>query len=862
MIKQIFQKSLMPTFVIDNKHIVTHWNIACERLTGVTAAEIIGTGKQWLAFYSEEKPVMADLIVDNAPSEVVVRHFGNGVKKSTSIDGAYEAEDFFPDQGKNGRWLSFSAAPLTDAQGKVIGAIETLQDITACKQAEETLIKAQEELEKRVAERTVGLTSINIALKKEIAERKRFEEALRISESKFRTVADFTHDWEYWINLEGSLVYTSPSAERITGYDANKIYKNKDFISSITHPDDRGKVHRHLKEDLKTDVVSHMDFRITTQKGEVRWISHVCQPVFDTKGNHLGRRASNRDITKRKQLEAALRKEREELEIRVQERTIELSTAYARLEKEAAARKKAYEDLLQSEEELIIRKEFIETILNNLPIGLAVGNITGGALQYMNSKFIEIYGWPKDVLGSFDTFLDHVYPDPKYRRVIKKRVMRDIATKDPSKMIWKNLLPTTRSGEQRVVTVRGIPLFDQNLLISTVEDITEKYKADEALQFTRFSINHANDMIYWVDPAGNIVDVNETTCIKLGCSRDELLSMKVMDINPGLTLEQFHEDWEKTKRYGTGRVDTSHYCKYGDAIPVEIHFNFIEFGSKEYSCVFARDITERRELERLVAIQDKMGSLGRVAAGIAHEIRNPLSTINVYLSTLKRLIASDDFDTKNLTSIEETITEMDSASHKIENVVKRVMDFSKPSQHRVQLMDVNQCIKDVIALSAVTLRKSGITLVLKLDENLPECYLDSQLIEQVMLNLLTNATEELIESQGDKHIEIRTAERNHDTGGKSISITVADSGPGVPVELRDKIFDPFFTTKHYGSGIGLSICHRIISDHQGFFHVATSKWGGAMFMIEFPVKQTSHEGVLSSVPSSGVENNAPRGVRH
>ena len=128
-------------------------------------------------------------------------------------------------------------------------------------------------------------------------------------------------------------------------------------------------------------------------------------------------------------------------------------------------------------------------------------------------------------------FFEHVYPDQKYRTVIKKRALRDISTGDPAKMVWRNLLPTTQHGEQRVVTVRGIPLFEQNLIIITAQDITEKHMSDEALQFTRFSIDHANDMIYWVDPAGKIVDVNDTTCIKLGWSREELLSMTVLWIS-------------------------------------------------------------------------------------------------------------------------------------------------------------------------------------------------------------------------------------------------------------------------------------------------------------------------------------------
>ena len=836
MITQIFQESLIPTFVIDNNHIITHWNKACEMLTGKSAASMIGTNNHWSVFSSTRKVILVDLIVDGASKEEISRQYSDEVYTSSYMDGAYEGETLFAGAGGNELWLFFTAAPLTGDEGKIIGAIQTLQDITDRSGVREDIVKKQKEFNRRVEQRTAELTAINIELKREIKVRRRAEEELRLSKEKFSMVADFTYDWEYWIDPQRGLAYTSPSVERITGYRACEFNDNSELLLSIIHPDDKSKFSEHLEKELLAEGSSHIDFRIVTKKGETRWISHCCQTVLDLDGNNLGRRASNRDITSRKELEKAIQRERGELEVRLKEGSVQLSSVYESLFEEMAERRKGYEALLDSEEELRRRNEFIETILDNLPIGLAVHTISDGVVHYMNSAFTQIYGWPDHALKSFDSFFDHVYPDPKYRKVIKKRVMKDIASRDPSKMIWKNILPITQSGENRVVIAANIPLFEQDLMIATAQDVTEKNKVDQALQFTRFSIDRANDMIYWLDHKGNVVDVNKTICTKLGCSRDELLSMTVMDINPDLSLKQFHKNWENIKFHGTLRLEATHNCKSGETIPVVTHSDYIEFDGKEYLCVFARDITERRDLERMIATQDKMGSLGRVAAGIAHEIRNPLSTINVYLSTLKRLSARDDFDQRHLANIADTISEMDTASHKIETVVKRVMDFSKPNQQRMRLTNVNVCVQEAIDLSVVTMRKSGIVMNVQLDEALPECYMDCQLIEQVVLNLITNAREELIECQGEKQLEIKTGLRHHYNGEKFIVFTVADSGPGVSAEARNKIFDPFYTTKQYGSGIGLSICHRIISDHDGFLSIATSRWGGAIFTAEFPVK--------------------------
>ncbi|MBW2614906.1 MAG: PAS domain S-box protein [Deltaproteobacteria bacterium] len=143
---QILQETSIPTFVIDNNHKVTHVNRAYENLTGISALEIIGTRKQWSAFYSEERPVMADLIVDNASEAEIAKYYGGEYRKSAVTDGGYEAEGLFRNLKKGEKWLFFTASPLKDAQGNTTGAIETLQDVTERKFAEQGLRKSERRL--------------------------------------------------------------------------------------------------------------------------------------------------------------------------------------------------------------------------------------------------------------------------------------------------------------------------------------------------------------------------------------------------------------------------------------------------------------------------------------------------------------------------------------------------------------------------------------------------------------------------------------------------------------------------------------------------------------------------------------------
>ena len=247
------------------------------------------------------------------------------------------------------------------------------------------------------------------------------------------------------------------------------------------------------------------------------------------------------------------------------------------------------------------------------------------------------------------------------------------------------------------------------------------------------------------------------------------------------------------------------------------------------------DQTRTRELEHLVTIKDKMLSLGRIAAGIAHEIRNPLTGINSHLYNLADLARSDSLDSADLELMQNIIRQLQLASNKIEAVIKRVLDFSKPSMPRMMMVDLNQSLLAAAELSRVSLRKSGIKLATELEPDLPKCYVDPHMMEQVIMNLITNAAQMLAQSGGEKIITLITKSNE-----QHVQLRVADSGLGVPPELREQIFDPFFTTKVDGSGIGLSIVQRIVADHNGVIEVGGSKYGGAEFRIQIPVEKRTH----------------------
>jgi PAS domain S-box-containing protein len=268
---------------------------------------------------------------------------------------------------------------------------------------------------------------------------------------------------------------------------------------------------------------------------------------------------------------------------------------------------------------------------------------------------------------------------------------------------------------------------------------------------------------------------------------------------------------------------------------VHCRASLIDYMGGEAILVNKLDVTRTKELEFLLRTEDKMASLGRVASGMAHEIRNPLSGINIYLSNLEKII--DEGQTARKTKAKEIIGQLRSASDRIESVIRRVMDFSKPSEPKFTQISINQPILNAVNLTSVTLRKAGVALNTFLADDLPPCYADPHLMEQVVLNLITNAKEAMKQGVTEKAIRVTSS-----TQDERIAVTVSDSGPGVPLYMRKRIFDPFYTTKDGNTGIGLSLCHRIVADHGGTLTVTDNEQGGAEFKIELPSEKERRKG--------------------
>jgi PAS domain S-box-containing protein len=205
------------------------------------------------------------------------------------------------------------------------------------------------------------------------AGRRRVEQSLIEAESNYRTVADFTYDWEYWENLDGTLRYVSPSCERISGYKAQEFIENPPLFRETIVPEDRDIWDNHFHDSHSEPGLREIQFRIRTRDGKIRWIEHACQPVTDSQGEFLGFRASNRDITERKQAEQELRDAFSEIE-RLKEQ-LEADSAYLQ---EEIKLEHDYESIIGQSESLKYVLYKIEQIASSDTTVLILGETGAG----------------------------------------------------------------------------------------------------------------------------------------------------------------------------------------------------------------------------------------------------------------------------------------------------------------------------------------------------------------------------------------------------------------------------------------------------------------------------------------------------
>ena len=357
--------------------------------------------------------------------------------------------------------------------------------------------------------------------------------------------------------------------------------------------------------------------------------------------------------------------------------------------------------------------------------------------------------------------------------------------------------------------------------------------------FYKSIIQNINAGLLALDFHGRIIFANRRAGTLLGISPRDLLRRTFQEFLETEAQGAQVAGWFRVPGKGVDNVEVHLRRADGKKFIAGLSISPLEDARNQFSGVvlLIHDLTETYRLRRQVERMERLALLGELAAGIAHEIRNPMAGIKASAQILLEELPDDDYRRQLMTRI---IREVDKSN----GLLTEFFKFARPTRPKPNFHDIELIIDSVYLLLAPRLRNRNIRFKKQFEENLPRVYVDEHQIEQVILNLFLNAMDAMVEGGT---LTVRTRKRELSlveqkqagvklTGEKLgyILVEVQDTGPGIPEKLLERIFNPFFTTKPEGLGLGLSICTRLVEENRGKLDVVSKLGEGTTFIVALP----------------------------
>lgn len=379
---------------------------------------------------------------------------------------------------------------------------------------------------------------------------------------------------------------------------------------------------------------------------------------------------------------------------------------------------------------------------------------------------------------------------------------------------------------------------------STVaRDITERTQAERTLRFAQFSVDRADDAIFWIERDARFCYVNETACQVLGYSRDELTSMTVHDIDPDFPPEAWPSHWESLKTRGSMTFESHHRTKEGRVFPVEISIRLLEFEGQEYNIAFARDISERKQAEeeihrlnealerrveqRTAELQSANLELEAFAYSVSHDLRAPLRAMEGFANALLEDYAHR-LDRDGRDYCQHIV---DSAS-RMDVLINNLLAYSRlgRTELRMHTVSLERAVREAIGQLASEIDKTKAQVVV--EGAFPNVTAHHSTLVQVLANLISNAVK-FVAPNVRPEVGIRAEPRDG-----SVRLWIEDNGIGIDDEHKERIFrvfDRLHGIESYpGTGVGLAIVSRAVNRLDGRCGVESFPGKGSRFWVEFP----------------------------
>ncbi|MBI4637738.1 MAG: PAS domain S-box protein [Candidatus Rokubacteria bacterium] len=407
-------------------------------------------------------------------------------------------------------------------------------------------------------------------------------------------------------------------------------------------------------------------------------------------------------------------------------------------------------------------------------------------------------------------------------------------------VVW----PTVAEIEWANMAIRLSVLLGTAIGVGILADIEEgerhqvlalSAEAREREQFVRSVVETLSEGIVALDREGRVVAWNRAMERRYAVAAAEVMGRKFFEFFPSALREPWGESFA---RLLGGEIEeftleaVEHETLRVGRVVQNLKASLLRRNGQPAGAVLLiEDITTRIALERAARQAEKLAALGTLAAGLAHELNNP---IGIMSSRIELMLL--DTDPRLPEEVREDLGVVHRHAQRVARIVQGLLSFARQTPAERAPLDLNQLVEDTLLLVEKQVLKENVRLVRKLSPGLPPIWADATGVQQVLMNLLLNAREAM---DGPGEIVIETdvpAER-----AQRVRLVVRDTGPGIPPEILSKIFDPFFTTKPHGTGLGLAISYGIVRDHQGTVDVQSEPGKGTTFVLTFPASSVEVE---------------------
>ncbi|MEO1432168.1 MAG: PAS domain S-box protein [Cyanobacteria bacterium J06633_8] len=791
-------------------------------------------------------------------------------------------------------WLEVNTIPICDANGKVTSVLGTLEDITEHQEVEVTLHSLYEQLEIRVHQRTSELTKVITHLQKEIKQRQAIENQFRLSEEKLQklsaNVPGMLYQFKLGTDNKFSFPYISSGCVEIYELPPEQISADASLFISCVHRDERENFEKSIAASARSLQPWQWEGRIILTSGKIKWIQTASRPQKQKDGSILWDGVVM-DITPLKQAERALKRAYADLEKRVEERTQQLMQSNRSLQKEISDRKSVQSELLTSRQRL-------ELLVEQTPLAVIEWDIDF-KVQEWNKAAERIFGYTKEeAIGSHFEF---IVSQTALEQIHHLKTAL-FSQKGGTRIVTENI---TKEGKNIICEWYNNPLVAANSEVigvaSLVLDITKREEAQTTLQeqeqFLRNIYQGVEQLIFVV----NVLDNREFVYADWNSATE-----KITGINAKDTISKFPEEVFGDVQGAKIRQQYIRCLEAGIAINYEENlvlknqelcwlttlnplrnaegkiyriigtsFNISERKQaetqlKQQTQELEAALNELQKAQMQLLENKKMSSLGNLLAGVAQKINHPanfiyenISNVNNYAYNLLNIVqlyqnyypqpASEIqnmlevFDLKLLLqNLPNLLDSMRIEAQRIREIIAYLHTYSRLDEAKIKKIDINERLDRTLIMLENRIKgklERPTIQIIKNYGNLPsvECYPGQ--INQVLINILSNALDAVEESIESKRIQNSNPQIQIHTEilqSEKVMISIVDNGTGIAEDIKGKLFDAFFTTKsaNKATGMGLTISHQIITErHSGSIECISQPGKGSEFIISIPLHQ-------------------------